>query len=262
MIICRRDICTGCSACMAICPKNAISMEVNGKDGFLYPRINCKLCVNCRLCRKVCPIHKSIAPGPVKECYAARTKNVSERTQASSGGIFLELARKTIAQGGVIYGCVAVSRSAPLHVRAETEADVLQMRGSKYVQSYIGLTFRDVKRDLECGRHVLFSGTPCQIMGLKSYLGGNRENLLLVQIICHGVPSAISYMNLVGNLARWHRGHGSIVSLSFRDKNVKMGLCSWNQVHAAHILMLFLLGCLFAKVAGCVQREAAGAVQT
>ena len=185
--------CSGCTACYAICPKHAISMKADG-EGFLYPHINESLCMNCRLCEKVCP---SINPDKLREptsVYAAKAKDDAIRMASSSGGLFLLLAKQTIAKGGVVFGA-AFDRSDwhVCHRFVEQEDELDELCRSKYVQSEIGECFKKVEAFLRMGRKVMFVGTPCQIAGVNHYLCSCKDldldNLFLVDFVCHGVPS-------------------------------------------------------------------------
>ncbi len=186
ILICAMEKCTGCSACANICPQNAITMSE--KDGFLYPVIEASKCTNCSLCRNVCPERKPRE----KKCvdimvYAAKSKSPYIRKNSSSGGIFGVLAQRVLRKDGVVVGAM-FSCGKVKHVVITEEKDLHIIQGSKYVQSYISDVYRCVKKYLKENRTVLFSGTPCQITGLKSYVGENEcENLLCVEVACHGV---------------------------------------------------------------------------
>ena len=181
--------CSGCTACKAVCPKQAIAM-VADHEGFLRPQIDASKCVQCHACERVCPVLHPSEPDTSPTCYAAQTKDDALRLASSSGGIFTELARPILAKGGVVFGCVWEKPAlVAIHAKAENEDELAVMRGSKYVQSDLRDTYREAKAELQKGREVLFSGTPCQIAGLNRYLGKTYPNLLTVEIVCHGVPS-------------------------------------------------------------------------
>lgn len=186
-----QDACYGCEACTQICSHNAITMVAN-EEGFSYPKIDESLCVHCELCKKVCPVQNSKASfhAPSKSVYAAWTKDRSIRMDSTSGAAFSELASAILLRKGVVYGCAwKTNRLTAVHTRIETESQLKRLRGSKYVQSEIGTTFQDAKKDLQRGRLVLYSGTPCQIAGLKLFLGKDYSNLYLIDLVCHGIPS-------------------------------------------------------------------------
>lgn len=183
--------CTACDACMNICPKQAISI-VEDKYGFYEPKINHNDCINCGLCDKSCPELNLTGEKLSYEAYCGYVTKEEIRSKSSSGGIFRALADSIIASGGVVFG--AAFNYGDYDFRLEhmnsDEIGIELLQKSKYVQSYVGLTYRKVKEQLQSGRKVLFVGTPCQVAGLKSYLGKYvPDNLLTVDFICHGVPS-------------------------------------------------------------------------
>lgn len=188
-------------------------------EGFLCPLVDEVKCVGCHRCEQVCPVLHPGEPDAAPTCYAAYTKDEKLRLQSSSGGIFTELAKPIIAAGGVVFGCVwERPQLVAIHVRAETLEELAEMRGSKYVQSDLRDTFREAKTALMEGRQVLFSGTPCQIAGLKAFLGKCYDNLLLVEIICHGTPSPRvleAYLD-----AQKKRLRCDITEIFFRSKRV------------------------------------------
>lgn len=183
------EFCSGCTACKAACPKQSISM-VADHEGFLRPQIDVAKCVQCHACERACPVLHPSEPDTTPTCYAARTKDDDLRMVSSSGGLFTEFARPILAKGGVVFGCVWEKPAlVAIHAKAETEDELAAMRGSKYVQSDLRDTYREARAELQKGREVLFSGTPCQIAGLNHYLEKMYPNLLTVEIVCHGVPS-------------------------------------------------------------------------
>lgn len=180
--------CCGCNACVQRCPKHCISMQEDD-EGFTYPVVDKSACINCGLCEKVCPvINQNKAREPLN-CYAAINPDEQIRIQSSSGGIFTSLAEKTIDNGGVVFGAMWDENWNVKHSYIENKSDLKLFRGSKYLQSSIGDTYIQAEQFLQDGREVLFSGTPCQIAGLKKFLVKEYDNLLTVDIICHGVPS-------------------------------------------------------------------------
>ncbi len=203
--------CSGCTACKAVCPKQAIAM-VADHEGFLRPQIDAEKCVQCHACEHACPILHPGEPDATPTCYAARTKDEALRMVSSSGGIFTELARPILAKGGVVFGCVWEKPVlVAIHAKAETEDELAAMRGSKYVQSDLRDTYREAKAELQKGHDVLFSGTPCQIAGLNKYLGKSYDNLLTVEIICHGVPSPTVF-------EKYKQELGLPITVNFKDK--------------------------------------------
>lgn len=188
-ILDKKDCC-GCHACAVICAKRCITMREDN-EGFLYPDVDVEACINCGLCEKVCPIINHNEPRRPLKVYAAKNRNEEIRRQSSSGGIFTLLAETVINNNGVVFGAKFDSDWNVVHSWTESLEDVAAFRGAKYVQSVIGNTYREAKAFLQQGRQVLFSGTPCQIAGLKKYLHREYENLLTVDVVCHGVPSPL-----------------------------------------------------------------------
>lgn len=181
--------CCGCGACQAVCHHVAIAMKPD-HDGFMRPVVDKSICVNCGLCRKVCPLCSPSVPDLSPECFAFQTNDAQLLAASSSGGAFSELARPVIEDGGCVFGCALSDHDLkPVHIKISSLAGLSRLRGSKYAQSDVGDTYAECKRELQSGRRVCFSGTPCQIRGLKLYLGKNYPNLLMIDIICHGVPS-------------------------------------------------------------------------
>lgn len=180
--------CSGCTACFAACPVQAITLVPND-EGFRYPQIDAARCVGCKACERVCPVlHPAeVAPNPL--CYAARTQDESVRMASSSGGLFTEFAKVILAAGGVVFGCRLNEDLVAEHVQVDSLEGLAALRGSKYVQSDLKETFREAKALLQSGREVLFSGTPCQIAGLNGFLKKAYPNLLTVSVICFGAPS-------------------------------------------------------------------------
>ena len=180
--------CCGCSACVQRCPKQCIQMQED-EEGFLYPIVDKNVCIDCGVCEKVCPVLNQGEERKSLEVYAAFNKNEEIRMQSSSGGLFTILAEQVIQEGGVVFGARFNEDWAVVHDYTETVDGLSAFRGSKYVQSWIGNMFDQAEQFLKQERKVLFSGTPCQIAGLKLYLRKEYENLLTVDFICHGVPS-------------------------------------------------------------------------
>lgn len=217
--------CCGCEACRTICPKHSITMQEDS-EGFLYPKVNKDTCIDCGLCEKVCPILNPVNNDAEPEVYAAINNDENIRMQSSSGGIFTLLAERVINKGGVVFGACFDKDWNVVHDYTETIDGLTRIRGSKYVQSRIGNSFNKVKSFLDEGREVLFSGTPCQIAGLKNFLKKQYDNLLSVEVVCHGVPSPkvwqkyISAMPDIQQMSFRSKVHGwkkFNVSFSFKD---------------------------------------------
>lgn len=183
-----KKYCCGCNACVQICPRQCIVMQEDN-EGFLYPHVDKKNCINCHLCEKVCPTLNQSKPREPLKVYAAINKNEKIRMGSSSGGIFTALAEKIIDEGGVVFGARFDNKWDVIHDYVENKEELERFRGSKYVQSRIEDNYKKAEYFLKTGRKVLFTGTPCQIAGLKLFLRKPYDNLLTVDFICHGVPS-------------------------------------------------------------------------
>lgn len=222
-----RILCSGCSACYAICGKRAITMNPD-EEGFLRPHVDSTICVECGACEKACHVVTPYEERRPLEVYAARATNNDIRFKSSSGGIFPLLARKQIRKGGVVYG-VKWDKSGRIfhaeHDCASTDEELEWFRGSKYVQSNIKDTYLKVKQQLEAGDSVLFSGTPCQISGLKHFLKKDYSNLLCCDVICHGAPSPQIFQDYIASMLPANTdGHEYFIKdIRFRDKNYENG---------------------------------------
>lgn len=221
--------CCGCTACASVCAHNAITMEPDAL-GFLYPKVNHDQCVECGLCEKVCQFNDNYDRSlnlsePV--AYAARHKDIGEVMKSRSGAAFVAISDYILEQGGVVYGAGFKDHFRVAHKRATTKEERDEFRGSKYVQSDLTGVFKSVKEDLKNGRTVLFSGTPCQTAGLNAFVGKRlRENLYLVDIVCHGVPSPNLWRDYLAYLET--KQGDEIVQVNFRDKE-KFGWKAHNE---------------------------------
>ncbi len=216
--------CCGCGACMNICPKGAITMQED-EFGYVYPVIDDEKCVKCGLCKKACQYKGGAEYYKVRKAYAAAIKNDREIMVVASGGIFTTLAKQILSENGVVFGVSMENiegQLTPRHIDIQDEKDLYKLQGSKYVQSDTGISYKKVKEYLMEERKVLFSGTPCQITGLKAYLGKEYANLLTVDVICHGVPSARMFQDYIKNLEK--KLGGKIYSYKFRDKSKGQGM--------------------------------------
>lgn len=180
--------CCGCGACSQACPHSCISMRAD-KEGFLYPETDTSSCVRCGLCMNACPSLNSATERKPQETFAAVNKSNDVRDASSSGGFFTLMAEDVIRKGGIVFGAVFNDDWQVVHGSAETMEQLKAMRGSKYVQSDTGKVYRSIRAALRSGRKVLFTGTPCQVAGLKRFLGRDYDLLLTADVICHGVPS-------------------------------------------------------------------------
>ena len=186
-ILDKKDCC-GCNACVQKCPKHCITMKED-KEGFLYPNVDENVCIDCHICEKVCPVLNQNMERMPLNVYVGKNPNEEIRIKSSSGGLFTMLAEQVIDDIGVVFGATFNEKWTVVHDYVETKEGLAKFRGSKYVQSNIGNSFKKAMDFLNEGRKVLFSGTPCQIAGLKNYLRKDYDNLITVDFICHGVPS-------------------------------------------------------------------------
>lgn len=222
--------CCCCSACYNICPQNAIFIKED-EHGYKYPQIDTSKCVKCGLCKRICPYQRKIESYKnkekqemQKESYAAQIINEEILNKSASGGIFAAIATEILNNDGIVYGCSLEKKEnklEPKHIRIDNIENLYKIQGSKYVQSDIKDSLKMVKRDLDEGKIVVFSGTPCQIDGLKAFLKSDYEKLLTIDIICHGVPNARifqDYIEFEGN-----KIEGNIIEFKFRDKESRLG---------------------------------------
>lgn len=210
--------CCGCSACAQRCPKQCIKMQQDA-EGFFYPKVDASVCIDCHLCERVCPVINQGAERKPLEVFAAKCSNDDIRTQSSSGGLFTLLAEQTIEQGGVVFGARWDEEWNVRHDYTETKEGIVKLRSSKYLQSVIGDSYLKAEKFLKEGRKVMFTGTPCQIAGLKHFLRKDYDNLLAVEVICHSVPSPgvwQRYLSEKLHSLSWKKA--DISHITFRDK--------------------------------------------
>ena len=211
--------CSGCTACASICPRDAISMQPDVM-GFLYPQVDKEKCIECGACERVCAFNDHYDTSmnlPKPEVYGARHKDMHEVETSRSGAAFIAISDYILENGGVVYGAGYADHFRVVHKRATTKEERDEFKGSKYVQSDLRGVFRQVKKDLKDGLRVLFSGTPCQTAGLNSYIGKKlRENLYLVDIVCHGVPGPYMWRDYLAYLEK--KQGAEICWVNFRDK--------------------------------------------
>lgn len=209
--------CSGCMACYNICPQKCISM-IEDEEGFLYPKVDMDACVNCGLCDRTCPLNeKNNKKYGVVQSEIVQNKDLEVLRQSTSGGAFTPIAQYILQRNGVVFGVEMDEDSNFVkHIKVEREESLIRFRNSKYVQSYVGNSFDDAKQELQKGRLVCFSGTPCQIQGLKNYLHKEYENLITVDVVCRGVPSPGVWKKYTNYLKR----KGKLSSVRFRDKSL------------------------------------------
>ncbi len=213
--------CNGCHACFSICSKKSISM-VADDEGFLYPQIDKETCSDCALCQQVCPINKQLLPKEdLSVAYAVKNMDLDVRKNSSSGGVFTAIAEYVIDQGGVVFGVAFNENFEVIHVGVDKKEELYKLRGSKYVQSKIGKTYEQAKELLVAGKLVLFTGTPCQIGGLKAYLKKDYTNLYTQDLICHGAPSPKVWKTYLSFLEKKYNSKIKDVQFRCKEKSWK-----------------------------------------
>lgn len=207
--------CCGCTACFSVCPKRCITMSAD-REGFLYPKVDESLCIDCEQCVKVCPFHNPSESSMPTDVYAAYNKDEKIRLESSSGGVFTLMAEKIIHEGGVVFGARFTDDWQVDIAPAESIDGLAAFRGSKYLQASVGYSYKQTKEYLRQGRKVLFSGTPCQIAGLNHFLRKDYGNLITVDFACHGVPSPKVWKMYLQEVTE--AGKKAIKDIKFRDK--------------------------------------------
>ena len=218
MDVINKSICTGCLACVKICPVHAINI-VTDDTGFKYPQINPELCIKCGKCHNSCitnnrEINKNKEPIKV---LGVKIKDNEERLKSRSGGIFSKLSNHILSQNGIVYGCVLGNDLEVHHSRAGNEVEAQRFKGSKYVKSNLKNVYKEVEQDLQDDKKVLFSGTPCEVAGLYTSLNNiSKDNLYTCDIICHGTPSPLIYQEFINFMEGVE--NEKIKHINFRDK--------------------------------------------
>ena len=211
--------CCGCGACVQKCPVQCITLNYD-EEGFGYPKVDEKKCINCNQCEKVCPLYRKQEDnqkGNSPSCFIAFNRDEDILKDSSSGGVFWLLVQNVIGCEGVVYGAVAEGFNV-FHKRASTINECALFRKSKYLQSDTKETYKEALSDLKVGKVVLYSGTPCQIAGLYSFIGNKQfDNLITCEVICHGVPSLKAFNKWLDDLSKKHGG-AKPVSMVWRDK--------------------------------------------
>lgn len=216
--IAAKEYCTGCTACEAACPKGCITIKPDN-NGFFVPVIDTDMCISCGLCEKSCPIINPLKTAEHEpKAYAAYSKDEAMRLSSSSGGVFSEIAKAVLQRGGVVFGAAYNEQFEIVHICAENEEALAKLRGAKYAQSDLRGVFAQVRQNLEAGQKVLFSGTPCQVGGLKAFLRKDYDNLLTVDFVCHSVPSPMVWHEYVRYRAEQDNDGELPESINLRSK--------------------------------------------
>lgn len=206
--------CTGCTSCMNICPKKAISMKCDS-EGFKYPFIDQKKCIDCGLCKKTCPVLNTNTNKSLKKCFVAYAKDDKYKLDSSSGGIFPIIATKILNENGIVIGAAFDKNKKLKHFSITDIKDLNKLEGSKYLQSDLENIFSYVKENIS-NKKILFVGTPCQVAGLKSYLKNDCNNLICIDLFCHGVPSPKLFKKYIDELEKENKD--ILTDYKFRDK--------------------------------------------
>lgn len=236
--------CCGCEACVQACPKHCIDF-ISDCQGFGYPHVDEAHCIDCGLCEKVCPISnvKTKVYDDSQPVYASYNRRDEERKTSSSGGLFSLFANEVLDEGGIVFGAMFDEKWNVVHGYIKEKAELDCLKRSKYVQSKIGNNYVQVKKFLDNGKFVLFVGTPCQIAGLKSYLRKDYKNLLVVDVVCHGVPSPVVWQKYLTEKKREfadvseikEKNRVEFTNISFRSKEP-----SWRRFHVANKFNIYL----------------------
>lgn len=216
-VVPQKEQCCGCSACAEVCPKQCITMQADD-EGFLYPKIDTEQCIHCNQCKTVCPALHPYREKNLPQAYAAVNRTEEVRAHSSSGGVFSALAEKILSQGGVVFGAGFDENFYVQHMAVDTMEQLPRLMGSKYVQSDMQNCYQQAKELLDTGRKVFFTGTPCQIGGLKTFLKKEYPNLLTADLICHGVPSPLAWEKYI--VYRERMAEGKLKEAFFRNKDI------------------------------------------
>ena len=209
-----KKLCTGCTACMNVCPTGAIIFKENN-EGFKYPVIDQEKCINCGLCQRTCPVLNTRKNESINKCYVGYNKESKERLNASSGSIFSVVANYVLDNNGIVVGAAFDNENHLKHIAVEKKEDLGPLRKSKYLQSNLGNIFKEIKEKLKT-KKVLFVGTPCQVAGIKAFLK-NSENLITIDLFCHGEPSPKLFEKYVKELEEQNKD--KLINYDFRDNS-------------------------------------------
>ena len=211
--------CTGCAACMNSCARSAIQM-VADEEGFLVPIVDNDKCVECKLCEKSCPVITKTSNTNTSQPKAYAVWNEIDRCVSSSGGAFSSFARYVLKKGGAVFGAAFDTNLHCHHINVTTIEGLDALRGSKYVQSEIGDTYKEIKIVLKDDKYVLFCGTPCQVAGLKAFLRKDYEKLITLDLVCHGVPSDFVFQAYKSKISTRLAGIGKVDGFEFRRREI------------------------------------------
>ena len=216
----KKELCTGCTACANACPVNCIEMK-RDEYGFAYPAVaDPAACTDCRACEAVCPVQTDVGKNSGEPmAFAAYSKNHDLRMASSSGGVFSEIAETVIQKGGIVFGAAYDDCFNVYHTGACKPEELAALRGAKYAESWLGTVFGDIRKELDSGRLVLFSGTPCQAAGLKAFLEKDYDNLLVIDFVCHGIPSPMAWKKYVDYRAKLDNKGRLPTDINLRDNS-------------------------------------------
>lgn len=218
LIVYNENECCGCGSCLNTCPEKAISM-IESEEGFRYPRVDMNKCINCGLCQKACPIMNVIDRKKYlgsSKCFAAKINNKELQLNSSSGGIFSAIAKNVLLRNGIVYGCELDENHIAKFTCVDKLNDLNRLMGSKYVNSDMKDIYQKIKDNLKDNRIVLFSGLPCQVSALLSFLNKQYDNLITIEIICHGTPSQKLFSKYINYLENKYKS--KVIDYKFRSK--------------------------------------------
>lgn len=218
-----KNECCACGACVSVCPKNAISMQID-ENGFSYPHIDHAKCIKCGACKRACGFQNQPPFCLPIKVYAASAKSKDVLNKSASGGAFAIVASNILSCGGYVYGAaleMQEGKLVPKHICISDVSQLSRLQGSKYVRSNVSAVYKEIKDKVQNGDLILFSGTPCQVASLKRFLGKDYENIFFIDIICHGVPEQQLFYDFIDY--REKKLKGIITDFNFRDKSRGQG---------------------------------------